>query len=169
MRYHSVNNNSATHRIYFHTCYFLRLKSNDSKGFGSVNDRNTTKHGLAQLIDSGGELASCPRTKIHPTRNQEPEYAGVWRRTQGGRGGGTGDMKGPATGEPLRVLQGPGSSLRAAKEGGGCSHGKRRQTHTFGTGRIDKRQRLAGGGWGRHPGGWGFVPVKNVGSLCKQR
>ena len=29
-------------------------------------------------------------------------------------------MKGPATGEPLRVLQGPGSSLRAAKEGGGA-------------------------------------------------
>ena len=47
---------------------------------------------------------STSHEKTHLTRNQEPEYAMIWRRTQGGRGEDTGDTNGAAIGENPRCL-----------------------------------------------------------------
>ena len=55
--------------------------------------------------------------KVTQQRNQSPEDTRRQRRTKIGRGGVTMDMEGPTTGEPPRVLQGPGRRTRYARGG----------------------------------------------------
>ena len=47
---------------------------------GGTEDRDT------RLPGSWRALTSHPRAKSHPTRNQGPDDARIWRRTRGGRG-----------------------------------------------------------------------------------
>ena len=46
MWYQYVTIHSETHEIYLHPYYCFRPKSNDSKVFSAVNEKNTTKHYL---------------------------------------------------------------------------------------------------------------------------
>ena len=55
-----------------------------------------------RLPGIGGALASRPHGKIHPTARPRLEGARIWRRTQVGRGGMTGEIEGHATGKTPR-------------------------------------------------------------------
>ena len=46
--YQYVTNHYATHGIHAHPYYCFRPEENDSKGFSSINDTNTTKHDLPE-------------------------------------------------------------------------------------------------------------------------
>ena len=46
-----------------------------------------------QIAGSGGVLTSRPPAKTHPSINQGPDDARIWRITQGGRGGGTEEQR----------------------------------------------------------------------------
>ena len=48
---------------------------------------------VEQLPGIGGALASRPHQKIHPTSRPRLEGARIWRRTQVGRGGSTGEIE----------------------------------------------------------------------------
>ena len=115
-----------------------------------------------RLPGSGGALVSRLFAKSHPTRTPTPDDAKSWRMTRGGRGRDTEAQRDLRRGTP----QGTTGIWVQAKGGKGGSEPAWgwQQTQTRGTGRMDERWRLAGGGCGRRPGGRRFPPGEEVGS-----
>ena len=103
----------------------------------------------ARMPGSVGALASRPRAKIRPTRNQGPDDSRIRRRTQGGRGRDT-----EAWRDPIQAIP-PGGDRDIGA-------GRRRQRwEQTGTGNGD-RCRHAARGIGKSGGGWRVAGAGNV-------
>ena len=117
-----------------------------------------------RLSGSGGDQASCPHAKQAPRKEiKNQKIPGSKSHTGRERRGHIGAER-PVTGEPPRGLQGPGFRPREATGGKRTQELQQAQVHSEGC--RDERQKLEGGGCGRHSRGQRSAQEEELGSRC---
>ena len=118
-----------------------------------------------QLQGSGGSQARFIRTQKGHPRRMKPNTR-RWQETtiHTGReiGGDTTETGGPTADEPQGTDRDLGTCQ--GRQGGENGRGIWQRNQARSAGRRDERRRLAGGWWGKSPGGRWYTPVEDVGS-----
>ena len=132
--------------------------------YGQVAGGSRTRTGDHQGVDAPWPLALTRKPTQQESKDRTmPGFGGELREGKTGTQG-CGWTRGGLT---LQGMTGRWVKARAAN-GGAQRNGKRRQTHARGAGRRHVWQRMAGGRYGRRPGGRRFALGEEVGSGWKR-